>query len=184
MITTQNWSKLKLLLIGVELSIAYLMSKYSFILVLYYIWLYSFSFEKKHLEDAQITFMHCLLHRPFLLLRYQLFQPALLYYFCLMNTATVCTYVYQVILGVSLIILWECSVVDIVQFLNIIFCLQKTFPAVTSWRLHEKKRALCDQSLTTFTEFSLKGSAILIPTEKKVLKRSRKLKCRLNVDDT
>lgn len=74
-----------------------------------------------------------------------------------MNTATVCVYipvyVYQVILDVNVILLCEYSVLDKMELLNIIFCLQKSqqhSPAKDVMRT-------CDWSLTTFTKhlFSL-----------------------------
>lgn len=59
--------------------------------------------------------MHCLLHKPYFCLHFYLI-PALLYYFCLMDPFTVCTYVYHVILELSLIPLCEYSVVDKMEF--------------------------------------------------------------------
>lgn len=59
MITTRNLSKLKLLLYEVDLLIAHVMYKYS---------LFCIIFDRTSFllrRNAQITFMHCLLHRPY-----------------------------------------------------------------------------------------------------------------------
>lgn len=69
------------------------MSKYSFIIVLHYTWLYHFSFEKKHIENAQITFTFAFMSTQYLH-----------YYVIVVKLILIlCTYVYQVILDVSLI---------------------------------------------------------------------------------
>lgn len=140
------------------------MSKYSLHCFVFNLIVLVFLIEDEK-RIAQITFMHSTLH-ILCFCSLSIPVPALLYNYCLMNTATVCTYVYQVILDVCLILLWECSVVDIVSFLDIMctvvqimFCLQtlssKPSPAKQFMRT---KWALRDQPLTTFTKhlFSLK----------------------------
>lgn len=156
--------------------------------VFYLIVLATFFFKKKkHLKNAQITFMHCLLHMPFFFFCLHFNPvPALLYYICLMNASTVCMYVSQLILDLSLIRLWKCSVVDNSVIFEYRFLFTKNLPSHHQLKTFKEKtkQALCDQSITTFNKhlFSLKGSAILIPT-KNVQKRNKTLKCRPKVDD-